>query len=108
MGYKLFLTSMLLFFPARTQMPIAMAVCIAYLIVVLLKRPYAHAVVEATEIVAVSCLANIFFSGYVLYTLGHPGVGSLVDTLMSVLMIAVTLVVVGLFGYQVYQFGKRE
>jgi hypothetical protein len=108
MGFKLFLTSMLLFFPAKAQMPLAMTACIIYLIIVLLKRPYAHAIVETTEIVSVSCLANIFFSGFVLFTLGHPGVGSLIDVLMSILMIAVTLVVIVLFGWQVYIFGKRD
>jgi hypothetical protein len=107
MAFKLFLTSVLLFFPAVSQMPVAMAVCNIYLIAVLLKRPFAHSMVERLEIVSVSCLSQIYFSGFVLFTVGHPGVGSLVDVLMSMVLISITMVVLLLFGWQAFMFGKR-
>ncbi len=40
LSHKLFLTSVLAFFPSDMQIPVAMVVCIGYLIVILLSSPY--------------------------------------------------------------------
>jgi hypothetical protein len=89
MTHKLTLTSVLAFFPWEVQLPLAICIAAAYLIVILLTNPYIRKGDDRLHMVAQIELMCLFMSGHLLNIL--PPLNAVNEGLMSFLLLCMTL-----------------
>lgn len=100
MGNKLFLVSLVTFFPVTWQMPIALAWVGCFLVVILVYSPYIRPVDDRTALGCMSLLFCIFISGYVAQE--NNGLSESMDKLLSTIFIALLVCVTLLFLLTIY------
>jgi hypothetical protein len=89
MAHKLFITSLVAFMPWELQMSIAMAACFLYMAVILVGRPYLRKGDDRLHLFAQTELILLLMAGNVANT--KQEVDSLMDTVMSVVLIAAVI-----------------
>jgi hypothetical protein len=104
-AHKLFLSSLLVFFPKDFQIPVGLVVAVGYCVTILLLKPYVRVIDDRLHLLAQCELLVIFTSGWVLYTeTDGAQITSFTDIALSSLLIAVTLGLFALFCYHVFIF----
>jgi len=94
MTHKLILTSILAFFPSDAQLPFGMCICILYLIIILLAKPYQRKGDDRLHLFAQVEISLLMTAGFVFY---KEGVTHSVDVYISVFLILVTIAFIFVF-----------
>jgi len=97
MASKLFLTSILVFFPVDLQMPFGMAWIASFIVLVLLMQPYIRQGDDRMAMLVQTELLMILLAGATLIALGSFAPGSSIDIAMSVVLISATIVILIIF-----------
>lgn len=93
---KLFLTSLLVFFPPGLQMPAGLVCCACHTLVIQLVQPYIRSRDDRMALLAQSEVMLILLAGHVLASTGSFAKGSLLDIGLSIVLIAVSVFVFAL------------
>jgi len=91
MLHKLTMTSLLAFLPVEGQMPTGMCVAIAYILVILLRRPYLRKGDDRLHLFAQTEIYLVVLAGYILYELNIVTLDTATDVLLSIVMIGMTV-----------------
>jgi len=102
MANKLFLTSILAFFPFNAQLPMGFAWAFAYLDVLLLVKPYVRKGDDSLHLYAETEIALILLAAWVYYSLDVSTLDTTTDVALSVVLI---LISVGVIIYFLFQLG---
>lgn len=100
MFHKLWLTSLLNFFPIAAQLPLGMVIVCLHTIAILSKEPYVRTTDERLHLLAQVDLFLFMLSGYVFQIGETLDTGS--DVLMSIFLLFVTFFFLAAFIYQVW------
>jgi len=95
--HKLFLTSVLVFFPSDYQMPLGMVASVSYTFVILLKRPYVRRSDDRMHLFTQIEILLILHAALVLQNNVSlsGGLGeSTIDIILSAIMISITIIVI--------------
>lgn len=103
MAHRLFLTSILAFFPRPAQMPIGMCWAVLYLIIILRVNPYVRADDDRLHVLGQSQLMMLFIAGNTYAWFGTDVYSYKADVLMSFFLVALTLVFFAVFLLQFLQ-----
>jgi hypothetical protein len=98
-GHKLFLTSLLAFFPFDLKLPAGMCVAGLYCLSLLLFNPFVRVNDDRMILLAQFELSNILMCGYILQIYGFPEPNGFQDIALSVVLIILVLCVVAIFFY---------
>lgn len=93
---KLTLTSLIVFLPESIRMPAGMVWIICYIIVILINRPYLRNDDDMLLLLSTIEIYLLILCGYILTDLGSKQLEDSVDLAMSVVLIAITCLMVGL------------
>jgi len=107
MLHKLFLTSLLRFFPKTFQLPIGMVAVGIFLIILLVDQPYVRAKDDRLHLCVQIELLLLLLSAYVLQVNYPGGLDRVIDYLLSVVLIGLIVAIVLLFMYHLFLLGKR-
>jgi hypothetical protein len=93
--HKLFLSSLLRFFPREYQMPVALCVVLAHTCVILIGRPYLRQGDDKLHIFAQCYIFLILMGGHICLTLHPEGLPFVVDILLSISSVALLVFFAG-------------
>ncbi len=99
MGHKLFLTSVVAFFPLTAQLPVGMVVAITYYIIILRVNPYLRSDDDALHCLAQTELFLLLLAGDVFASLNVSEYTAQDDIVMSICLIVACLLFVGFFAH---------
>src|SRR5690349_18537471 len=94
---RLFLTSIMHLFSLTVRLPLAMAVCGAYIVAILLLNPMMRHRDDQMLLLAEAEILLLLLSAFVVQTLGSVSLDYTSDVLLSLLLIALTLAVFAAF-----------
>jgi len=104
---KLFLTSLLLFFPASMRMAAGAVMSLLYLMVILLRRPYIRALDERMHLCAYTEVLCFFLAGSVLAK--NPVEGdTMADAALSAVLILLSGTVLVLLAFHMYLYSRMS
>ena len=95
--HKLFLTSCLAFLPRSVQLPVGEAVCVLYLIVILVLNPYLRRGDDLLHLFAQVEIFLLIMAGDVVYNLDVVELNAKDDIVLSACLIAATVMFMGMF-----------
>jgi len=96
---KLFLTSILAFFPEVAQLPVGMAVAVLYIIALLWYHPYLRHTDDTLHLLAQIEIFLLLAAGNLFYYLPVQAYDSTNNIVMTIALIFVTMVFFAAFGY---------
>ena len=95
---KLFLTSVLAFFPSRSQLPLAMACLSAYTMAILVLQPFLSPSDDLLQLLALTELFMLCLAGWIYFNTTDATLDSTQDTFVSVCLIAITILFFFMFA----------
>jgi hypothetical protein len=100
MTYKIAMTGLLAFLPGAYQMPTAMCLCVVFLLVLLLGKPYHRSSDEQLHMLCQVETLLLVSAGHIILVIGGEyGLDERTDFLLSILLIGIGMSVVVLFFY---------
>ena len=103
MLHKLFLTSLLAFFPAEAQLPVGMVVAFLYMVELLRTNPYLLADDDKLHILAQTEIVLLLMAGNIFYHSPLDSFDSATDWTLSFTLLSVSFIVFGVCAYYVYK-----
>jgi len=107
MIHKLFLTSLLGFFPLYMQLPCGMVYAWLYLIIVLRTNPYIREDDDKLALLAQTEIILLLMAGYIFYFSPITAIGSYDDWLFSIILILLAVVFFCAILYLAWAVGSR-
>lgn len=101
--HKLFLTSIIAFFPVGGQLPLGMCIACFYLIVILRTNPYLRADDDKLHLLAQTEIFLLFFAGWIFYDDPLSASDDTNDWLLSFLLIFVVCILFVVFLYYAFK-----
>lgn len=106
-AHKLFLTSLLAFFPQPSQLPLGMAIAIVYLSSLLVVNPYIRSEDDRLHLLAQTEIFLLLLAGYVVYHQPSAELTDKEDLALSVVLLAMTFLFFAAFLYLGGRFLRR-
>jgi len=107
MGHKLFLTSLIPFFPTNAQIPVAMVAATLYLIMIITIAPYVREIDDRIHALAQIQIFLLLLLGLTISNNGTMVPGSAIDIALSFLLFLLLIILFLLFLYHGTLFLKK-
>jgi hypothetical protein len=102
LGHKLLATSAIAFLPETYQMPAGLCITVAYLLVILIRRPYLRKGDDRLHLVAQSAIVLFLLAGHTFNHYDNQYVDELTDWIITASLFGVFAFVAFFFGLQIF------